>query len=60
MKIINKMNLDKGTSIQQQESAGKLCKSTIIYVNYANSENCNYDTLRDGGWTNNDYQNLQG
>ena len=59
MKTINKMDFDNGTSsyVNQQQN---YVNQPLSYVNYANSENCHYATLLDGGWTKNDYQNIQG
>ena len=53
------MDLDKGTSndLNQQQN---YVNQPLFLVNYANIENCHYHTLRDIGWTENDYQNLQG
>ena len=53
------MDLDKGTSnhVNQQQN---YVNQPLFYVNHANIENCHYVTLQDGGWTKNDYQNLQG
>ena len=48
------MDLDKGTSnhLNQQQN---YVNQALFDINYANIENCHYATLRDVGWTNNDY-----
>ena len=53
------MDLDKGISNHANQQQNYV-NQPLFYVNYTNSENCYYATLRDGGWTKNDYQNLQG
>ena len=62
---LNNLNDENETDLSKQTSSyvnqqRNYTDQSAFYINHANIETNCYAALQDGGWTKNDYQELQG